>query len=250
MNIRQWLIVFCFGLVSFVSAIALKFEIRFAWLIAILAALIIGRILVYNDDKHFIGEFMLASPDDQRQLLMKLGLEAKPFIHKISGTFRYDWRWAIINMLSASLLLIGPTLVYSLATEVNFSWDSSFSLVNLLLLFGGFAAWALLRRWRIRNYCCPKCSLKLFPLPNRKLLFECNNCTTLWHVLDVNEPVLPGDRRYAPAPEAARSKQGGKSNEAYETIRFGRYPAPLPDSFSCHGNNGLFRKTRSCRTRL
>jgi len=186
-NLLQWLIVSFCGMTGFVLAVVFNLELKLAWLCGLVIAWAIGTITVQKDDKQFIVQFNEAALQDQKQILLRMGFEATPFLHKIKGSYKYDFLWIFLNILSAVLLVFGFTLCYSILVEDRFTWESEFSFINLLLLFAGLVLWVFLRRWRIRRYSCPKCKAKLYPLPNKKLQLECDNCKILWSLMDVNE---------------------------------------------------------------
>ena len=137
-----------------------------------------------RSEKRVIESFRSESAEQQRRILDLLGRDAIPFLHRVRGTFRTDWRWAAVNMLSLAALMVGPPAIYMAITPPGLVWDRPAAPWPLALAFGGGALWVLLRRWRVRTYRCPTCRESVRPIQNSKLQFECNRCGLLWYVLD------------------------------------------------------------------
>ena len=184
MTPRTWMAVLAVGGVGHFGALMFGFEFKKALLIGLLVAWAAGAYWVSRSERKLVETFKVGSVDYQQRVLGFLGSDASPFLHKVRGTFRTDWRWAGVNVLSMVMLIFGLPLAYSIGTERPLSWDLPLTPWHFALAVVGFALWVLLRRLRARAYRCPGCRAPLSPIVNHKLSFECSRCDLLWHVLD------------------------------------------------------------------
>lgn len=182
---RQGLIaVLVVGTVGQLGGLAFGLGFKEVLLISLLVAWAGFAYWVSRSEKRVIESFKSESTEHQQRILELLGWDAKPFLQKVRGTFRTDWRWAATNMLSMAALMVGLPAIYLAVTPPGLIWDRPALPWPLALVVGGLALWALLRRWRARTYRCPTCGASLSPIPNSRLQFECNRCGLLWYVLD------------------------------------------------------------------
>jgi protein-S-isoprenylcysteine O-methyltransferase Ste14 len=187
MSKNQWFAVLAIVVIANAGAHMFGLEFKPALLVSLILAWIAIAVLVSRRERQLIADFKVGSTDYRERVLNLLGTDAQPFLHKVQGTFRRDWHWAAVNATTATVLILGLPLSYSIATKANLSWDSSFTGWHLLLMFIGFGLWAAIRRWRARSYRCPSCKTGLSPAANEKLQFQCPQCGILWYVLDRNQ---------------------------------------------------------------